>query len=948
MEENSGNNHRDGGDAVRNNRSERSNTDYRNGRYDRNNGGSSSRGRFQNRSKGNYNAYNFQGEYNGYDMSGGYGFEPSYGGAMPFNSDPNFKNQWNPNAFQPMPFLNTDAYMMDPSAFQVPLRKWGPTKKHTDRSKRAHSTRSNDSDSKDKSRRGGKGKDAQKDEFDREDGLERHSKRMKSHSHFSDEDAEDSKEEKEVKRNGSNTSVGRREDDDRALHRRRVPSVDRRRREDDERRGVDRHTNERREKSEMSAERQRWRRDDEDESRPYRRREAQEDDEDRNVSRSRQRRGRSKSVEHRPSNSDTPMRKAESKANGSWSDEEDTGSKQSKPSYEARRKSPEYQDSRDSGGATERVEQRERQLRRRRREDEEREREETQDRNERRGRYDRQERDRRRPYSNTLAERELEELDNASGTSEQPIVPVTPPRDGTPQPFFKTIETFSRAAHKSETDNTSRSESRAIDRLVNDYRRDEVYRSRRQERDKGRKTYEEPFRRRSPSLMESKSAVSRKEDDEAPSDAMQAAMEAALGMPLRSIGSSSKDAIEPASVEIVQKEETFDQAPSIIRARPDEVYEQVAQVGEGTYGQVFKAKADKTGVIVALKKIRMESEKDGFPITALREIKILQGLRHENVVRLHEMLLSKNSIYMVFEYLEHDLNGILSQSAIRFTPAHLKSLAQQLLAGLAYLHHHSILHRDLKGSNLLLHRDGTLKLADFGLARRYTKRVKNNLDYTNRVVTLWYRPPELLFGETCYNDAIDVWGAGCIFLELFTRKPLFQGNDEIHQVQVLFELLGPIQKQDWPEADTLPWYDLVRPIQDDQHDTITTTAIRDCRLYSTLAPLMPSDALEVAAALLLYNPSRRVSAANALKMDYFASNLPKPEKPKSILESVTGEWHEFESRQARRGAPAPVESHLAMGSAESKSRLAVKNGQMGPPDSVASHGRGREERQTST
>lgn len=113
---------------------------------------------------------------------------------------------------------------------------------------------------------------------------------------------------------------------------------------------------------------------------------------------------------------------------------------------------------------------------------------------------------------------------------------------------------------------------------------------------------------------------------------------------------------------------------------------------------------------------------------------------------------------MVFEYMEHDLNGVLSHPSITFTPAHLKSLSQQLLEGLSYLHRKSVLHRDLKGSNILLNNAGLLKLADFGLARFYQKRRQG--DYTNRVVTLWYRPPELLFGATKYGPEVDMWGAG--------------------------------------------------------------------------------------------------------------------------------------------------------------------------------------------
>lgn len=208
-----------------------------------------------------------------------------------------------------------------------------------------------------------------------------------------------------------------------------------------------------------------------------------------------------------------------------------------------------------------------------------------------------------------------------------------------------------------------------------------------------------------------------------------------------------------------------------------ELYSIINQVGEGTFGKVYKARNTVTRVYVALKRIRMESERDGFPVTAMREIKLLQSLRHQNVVRLYEMMVSngassfcchvflspcllcfEGSVYMVFEYSDHDLTGVLSQNQFSFTDAHLKSLCQQMLAGLAYLHHKGVIHRDIKGSNILINNKGELKLADFGLARFYQKRRRS--DYTNRVITLWYRPPELLFGATVYGPEVDMWSAG--------------------------------------------------------------------------------------------------------------------------------------------------------------------------------------------
>lgn len=209
----------------------------------------------------------------------------------------------------------------------------------------------------------------------------------------------------------------------------------------------------------------------------------------------------------------------------------------------------------------------------------------------------------------------------------------------------------------------------------------------------------------------------------------------------------------------------------------DQVYAIVSQVGEGTFGKVYKARNNITGVLVALKRIRMETERDGFPVTAMREIKLLQSIRHVNIVQLMEMMvhhgasfsianlllngctnLGIGSVYMVFEYMDHDLTGVLSQTQFSFTDAHLKSLCKQMLQGLSYLHRKGVIHRDIKGSNILLNNRGELKLADFGLARFYQKR--RRADYTNRVITLWYRPPELLLGTTVYGPEVDMWSAG--------------------------------------------------------------------------------------------------------------------------------------------------------------------------------------------
>jgi serine/threonine protein kinase len=209
-------------------------------------------------------------------------------------------------------------------------------------------------------------------------------------------------------------------------------------------------------------------------------------------------------------------------------------------------------------------------------------------------------------------------------------------------------------------------------------------------------------------------------------------------------------------------------------ARSVEAYEKIEQVGEGTYGEVFMARSRDDSSLVALKKVKLEGEREGFPITAIREIKILKSLNHDNVINMKEIVTSKNksSIYMVFEYMDHDLTGLAGREGIKFSIPQIKCYMQQLLTGLNYCHLNNILHRDIKGANLLIDNNGVLKLADFGLARSCA--LENSRALTNRVITLWYRPPELLLGTQAYGPAVDTWSAGCIFAELLLGKPILQ------------------------------------------------------------------------------------------------------------------------------------------------------------------------------
>ncbi|KAM0279985.1 hypothetical protein ACHAQH_004314 [Verticillium albo-atrum] len=310
-------------------------------------------------------------------------------------------------------------------------------------------------------------------------------------------------------------------------------------------------------------------------------------------------------------------------------------------------------------------------------------------------------------------------------------------------------------------------------------------------------------------------------------------------------------------------------------------------VGSGTYGKVFKGLHCYTKDLVALKKIRMEGEKDGFPVTAVREIKLLQSLRHPNVVELKEVMVEKNDCFMVFEYLSHDLTGLLNHPTFKLDAAQKKHLARQVFEGLDYLHVRGVLHRDLKAANILVSSDGILKIADFGLARFYAKR--HQLDYTNRVITIWYRSPELLLGETRYGPACDIWSTACIMMEIFTRHATFPGDGgEISQLDKIYNVMGTPNKAEWPGLIDMPWFELLRPSY--RRASSFAAKYRD--------KLTPA-AYDLIWSILKYDPVKRPSAAEALQHAYFTTEEP-PARQAIELADLDGDWHELESKALRK------------------------------------------------
>ncbi|CAK7263069.1 serine/threonine protein kinase, CMGC, CDC2/CDK sub [Sporothrix epigloea] len=310
-------------------------------------------------------------------------------------------------------------------------------------------------------------------------------------------------------------------------------------------------------------------------------------------------------------------------------------------------------------------------------------------------------------------------------------------------------------------------------------------------------------------------------------------------------------------------------------------------VGAGTYGKVFKAVHVYTKRLVALKRIRMDGEREGLPVTAIREIKLLQSLRHSNVVDLLEVMVEGNNCFMVFEYLSHDLNGLLNHPTFKMNAAQKKHMALQLFQGLDYLHRRGVLHRDIKAANILVSNTGVLKLADFGLARFFAKHHK--LDYSNRVVTIWYRSPELLLGETRYGPAVDIWSAACVLGEIFTHKPVFPCNGgEIGQINKIYSILGTPSKHDWPELTDMPWFELLRP-------EMKMPNVFAEKYQKVLSPA----AFDVLRSMFHYDPAKRPTAEQVLEHPYFTQEEPAPRQAVELAE-IGGEWHEFESKALRR------------------------------------------------
>jgi len=314
-----------------------------------------------------------------------------------------------------------------------------------------------------------------------------------------------------------------------------------------------------------------------------------------------------------------------------------------------------------------------------------------------------------------------------------------------------------------------------------------------------------------------------------------------------------------------------EEEPAEMDKRHPSSFQQLEKLGEGTYATVFKGRNRQTGELVALKEIHLDSE-EGTPSTAIREISLMKELKHDNIVSLHDVIHTENKLMLVFEYMDKDLKKYMDTQGDRgaLPPVTIKSFMHQLLLGIDFCHTNRVLHRDLKPQNLLINVKGQLKLADFGLARAFGIPVNT---FSNEVVTLWYRAPDVLLGSRTYNTSIDIWSAGCIMAEMYTGRPLFPGTTNEDQLVRIFRIMGTPSERSWPGISQYSEY----------KQNFQMYATQDLRV---ILPQIDPIGIDLLQRMLQLRPELRISAHDALQHPWFNDLVGQMRPPQQHLGQI--------------------------------------------------------------
>ncbi|CAJ0581202.1 unnamed protein product, partial [Mesorhabditis spiculigera] len=297
-----------------------------------------------------------------------------------------------------------------------------------------------------------------------------------------------------------------------------------------------------------------------------------------------------------------------------------------------------------------------------------------------------------------------------------------------------------------------------------------------------------------------------------------------------------------------------------------------AKIGQGAYGKIYKAVKKHTGEVVVLKKFAMDDRRPSVGLE--REVELLRPISHQNIIRLIDMIVEKSkeaddddpvAHYLVLEFVHHDLYGLLNTDSVMFTVPQIGALFKQLME--------FIMHRDIKSTNILVSNRGVVKLADFGLGTYYHTGAERRV-HTNEVCTLWYRPPELLYGEECYGASVDIWSCGCVLAEMFLRRALIAAQTEAAQIDAIHkaseeiplypkyvQICGTPTKATWPEFFVMPKYKALAP---------SKVYPRSLRSHLEFVPFEPFDLLDK---ILVSNPGKRPRAVDILDHPFMKNTL---------------------------------------------------------------------------